>query len=494
MDPTLFIRRPAFDLHRSLRWCLGILLAWALAGCAVAPLTTTQQVAELSRLVKDNDLDGAVALIEQYPGELDDRRGLSVAVRVGNPEAVRFFAKRVGVDAPLDLDDTTALIDSITRAPPASRTHVARALLEMGADPYIEDKFGRSAESLAERRNERELLEIMNRRGGSAQSQPPSRMLSWLADGKRATTLLASNSLGDVAARRGRLAQPKAGLADVPSKPAFLMQAIWLPANPSGNASLAAFRFHADGRGELLRYAVRDKRSETVPGAQVAWEFEGGRLRFFVLSEQFSALCESSTVSSKRLAITCTDYSRAVPAQKVAGGEAGFDNARVLLDQPRVEPPRAGLRQTVRSSTELVAGAQPGCRPKAGAQRVVAGSVRGTSLAGDWYAINQATREIFAPLSGMACRPAEAERAALQACLRSGKGACRSVAGCPAGQVSAVATLPGHAGLWVGCDIGLQQARRKALEACQASAGCDCSLIAVSGQNVNIARQPACGR
>ncbi len=495
MDPTLFIRRSVFDVHRLLRWWCACLLASALAGCTIAPLNTTQQVAELTRLIKENDLDGAVALIERYSGELDDRRGLSVAVRTGNSEAVRFFAKRVGVDASLDLDDTTALIDSITRAPPSSRTHIARTLLDLGADPYVEDKFGHSAESLAERRNERELLEMIGRRENSPQSAPPSRMLSWLPEGKRATTLLASNSLSDGTPRRGRAGvAPKAGLIEAPTASAFLTQAIWLPANPSGNASLAAFRFHADGRGDLLRYSVRDKRSEPVPDAQVAWEFEGGRLRFFVLSEAFSALCESETVSSKRVAITCTDYSRAVPMQKVAGGEASYDNARVLLERPRAAPPRVGLRQTVRSSNEIVAGMEPGCRPKATAQRVVGGTVRQASPAGDWYAINLASREVFAPLSGMACRPAEAERAALQSCRRGSKSACRSVPGCPAGQVSAVAALPGRAGVWVGCDAELRQARRKALEACQASAGCDCNLIAISGQNINIARQPACGR
>ena len=486
--------RPRAGLSRAfLRLvCLLILTTLIFAGCAVAPpLTSSEQVSRLAYLIRAHEFDDAVKLMQEYPENLDDKRALSVAVRIGDPEGVRYFAKRIGVDAHLDLDNTTALIDSITRTPPASRAKVARTLLEMGADPDVEDKFGRSAGALAERRNETELLAMMHRYATSPALAGHSRMLSWFsANRKVALVAQATTGRADVSSRR---APRRAAPAVAPLRPAFLMQRIWLqPAEPGRTLPLAGFRFHADGTGELLRFDARTRRADPVPDASLAWDYTARQLRFLVVGVEFSAQCEARQPAETRMEIVCTDLSRAVGQNVGADDETRTENARNLLT--RQASRRAVAKTTATVTAEVGAELPLGCRASPRSSVIQGGSLKSTDIAGDWYGFNPSNMQIFSPLSGMACRPADAERRAMDQCNRSAGKGCRSVAGCPAGQVSAVAALPGQSGAWVGCATTSREARRKALAVCKQNAGCDCTLLALNGQNINIARQPVCGR
>ena len=469
---------------------LILLVPLILSACAVAPpLTSSEQVSRLAYLIRAQDFDGAVSLMKEYPENLDDKRALSVAVRIGDPEAVSYFAKRIGVDAHLDLDNTTALIDTITRTPPASRAKVARTLLELGADPDVEDKFGRSAGELAERRNETELLGMMQRYAASPALAGHSRMLGWFPANRRVSMVAqASGGRPDVTARSA----PRRGAA-APVRPGFLMQRIWLPPAETGRTlPLAGVRFHADGTGDLLRYDARLRRADTVPDSSLAWEYEGRRVRVFVVGSEFSAQCEADRPTETRMELVCTDLSRAVGQHIGADQETRTETARSLLS--RQASRRTVSRNVAVASAELGGEMPLGCRPGPRTSVIYGGSLKRTDAAGDWYGFNPSRTQIFAPLSGMACRPADAEKRAMSQCTRaSGKG-CRSVPGCPAGQVSAVAVLPGQSGAWVGCDTVAREARSKALAACKQNAGCDCTLLALNGHNINLARQPACGR
>lgn len=76
--------------------------------------------------------------------------------------------------------------------------------------------------------------------------------------------------------------------------------------------------------------------------------------------------------------------------------------------------------------------------------------------------------------------------------VRRRAAACRSVGGCPAGQASALAALPGVEAGWVAFDPDPTTARRKALAACRADLGCDCQLVALAGLNVNTIAGASC--
>jgi hypothetical protein len=133
------------------------------------------------------------------------------------------------------------------------------------------------------------------------------------------------------------------------------------------------------------------------------------------------------------------------------------------------------------------------CRPGKGRPRAAAPQPRAF---GDWHALDVRRLESAAPLSGRMCAQTLARDAALAACRDAagpgGAASCRSVGGCPAGQASALAALPGVDAGWVACDPDPTTARRRALAACRADLGCDCQLVAIAGQNVNTIAGASC--
>jgi hypothetical protein len=160
---------------------------------------------------------------------------------------------------------------------------------------------------------------------------------------------------------------------------------------------------------------------------------------------------------------------------------------RASLDGERQDAPSAPLlpRMTVTLSG---APASAACRP--GKARPKAAQPAPRTL-GDWHALDAQRMTSHAPYSGRMCPQPQARDAAMRECRdTAGPGraaACRSVGGCPGGQTSALAALPGIDAGWVACDADPSAARAKALAACRADLGCECQLVALSGRNTRVA-------
>jgi hypothetical protein len=124
------------------------------------------------------------------------------------------------------------------------------------------------------------------------------------------------------------------------------------------------------------------------------------------------------------------------------------------------------------------------CRPARARPRAAVPQPR---TFGDWVALDVRRFEAVSPTSGLYCMQPAARDAAMRACRGAARGdgaACRSVGGCPIGQATAVAGLPGVDAGWVACDVDLGAARRRALSACRADLGCDCQIVSLSGRNL----------
>lgn len=455
---------------------LLVLLLVALSGaCATGKRWQQDKLDQLEQSIRAREFGRAVALVERYPEVLDDGRALGLAIRIGDPQAIQYFVMRTGVDIELDVDGTTPLIRSITAAPPEARARVVATLLRLGADPARADKYGNTAPDLARRRGEQALLEMMLPQEARA-SGGPSATATWLPD----------NTAADAAGR------PVAGprRAD-PVRPEQLSKDLWTARadDPRRIGPVAAFRFHADGTGQLLKQYVRPNRLEPVGGALLAWALEDGRFSFFVLSSEFSARCEGQSASDTEMRIACTDY-RFPGSQSSAtlSSTLSLDDARIMLGSYAGRPTMVAGNT---SNAILQANRDMACKPRTpSAAATAVPPVRGQAM-GDWYAFDPQQMAIFAPMTGNACLQSEARGAALADCSRHG-GHCVGVGGCPVGQASAVAAVRGHRWAWVGCDPSADRAKRKALEKCRKNAGCDCQLQALNGGNVNTVRQAAC--
>ncbi|MFM1991242.1 MAG: hypothetical protein RJA99_4199 [Pseudomonadota bacterium] len=213
---------------------------------------------------------------------------------------------------------------------------------------------------------------------------------------------------------------------------------------------------------------------------------------------------ERAPTTPGRLELSC----EAVPPP-AAGAARSLDLARAMLDRagtmPSTSPsmlaiasgrvPLPGDARTddashaesapARAAVSL-AGSAPlaACRPSRSRPQAPQPSAR---VLGDWHSLDIQRFESRAPTSGALCPQTVARDAAMAAC-RTGAGrdaaVCRSVGGCPAGQVSVVAGLPGVDAGWVGCAADPALARRHALDACRADLGCDCQVAAFSGRNL----------
>ncbi len=310
------------------------------------------------------------------------------------------------------------------------------------------------------------------------------------------------------AASRGAAEPGHAAPGDAVSGPlapaALLRRSPWRPAvaPAASETTQAAVRFHADGTADVLRVASGAGRPEPLSGSYAAWRIDDGRLRLAMVGDAFSAGCIGGPAPAPggepdRLALSCEP----LPALALVAGAAwSQDLARAMLDE--IEAPQApsivelasgrappeSLGRTVRSALPVALhGSAPGatCRPARARPRAAVPSPR---VFGDWLAMDTRRFEAMAPLSGNLCPQPAARDAALKVCReRAGRhaaAACRSVGGCPVGQVSALVGLPGVEAGWVACDPDPGAARRKALDACRADLGCDCQVVALSGRNL----------
>ncbi|HYF59660.1 MAG TPA: hypothetical protein VEA81_11965, partial [Burkholderiaceae bacterium] len=294
---------------------------------------------------------------------------------------------------------------------------------------------------------------------------------------------------------------PSARAVDVA---ALLRASPWTPVAVRGepSAERVGLRFHADGVVDVLRVRTGSgARIAPMTGAAGAWRVEGGRLQVAVVADAFVAACSGAPRADGALVLACEE--RTAPDRLAAAARTDF--ARTLLEDVganggrpsllaiasdragRASDAGDGMGVAARPRIEAtLAGLGPAaCRPGPGRPPVPSA---GTRL-GDWYAFDVRRFEAVSPLSGRMCPQTSARAAALSAC--SGD-SCRSVGGCPAGQVSALAGLPGVDAGWVGCDANPVAARERALAACRADLGCDCQVVALSGRNLNTLGGGAC--
>ncbi len=491
--------------------------------CACATALGPSPVERLRTLIAAGDIAGVEALIVAWPQDVDTRRALDLAIRGGQLEATRHFVRTADPDAPLDPDATTPLIRAIVDAPSQARAELVAALREAGADPARRDRYGRDARDYAATRGSpelRALLEDVPATRVSVAAQPA--FATWLGVGADAPAVLVSAAVGGpqtgvrpaasgLAARSAsasgaaaRSASAYGVAASSPLAPAALLRGSpWrpAPAPAASETTQAAVRFHADGTADVLRIASGAGRPAPLPGSYAAWRIDDGRLRLAMVGDAFAAFCIGGAVPASDgepdwLALSCEP----LPAlAMVAGAGWSQDVARAMLDEIEarqapsiVELASGRALQEASSRTERSAlpvalhGSAPGatCLPSRARPRAAVPSPR---VFGDWLAMDTRRFEAMAPRSGNLCPQPAARDAALEVCReRAGRNpaACRSIGGCPVGQVSALAGLPGVEAGWVACDSDPGAARRKALDACRADLGCDCQVVALSGRNL----------
>jgi hypothetical protein len=303
---------------------------------------------------------------------------------------------------------------------------------------------------------------------------------------------------------------------------------------PAATPERAGLRFHVDGTADVLRWRAADARPEPMVGFHAVWRIEGGRVEIAVVGDAFAALCvgmlepapppaaasarrraTGSAAPAPRLRLACEEaplarrpgerygpeYARAVLS--LAGGLASAESVVPLQATPVAwamsgadAAPRAAPRRRVEPLAVALGPVSAQCTPStrrprtlapaAGAATHEARGGRPPADFGDAWVFDARRYEAFAPLSGRMCPQPVALQAALAACRAGAPAtACRPVGGCPAGQASALATLPGVNAAWLACGNDAATARRLALAACRADLGCDCQLVAVSGANVN---------
>lgn len=475
----------------AIRRLLLVAALGVLASCATPRPADTPEVRSLARLLSAGDLAGADALIAAHPGALDAGRALDLALRDGDVDAARHFLPRAGADAALDPDATTPLIRAVRDAPPGRRLALVAMLMQGGADPARADRYDRDARDHAAMRNQAELLALLDGRS-AADVGLGATLAAWLG---------APDGTPPVSPSRA---------APVLTRERLLSGSPWRP-GPVGAipADRVAVRFHGDGTADVLRLRAGLLQPEPMPRAGAAWQLERGRLLLSIVGEPFAAVCVGAGTGGT-VSLSCAPRAAPRPLDALHA----IDVATALLSDPDEPPPppsllaiamgRAALPgpaidvaaavgavprlayrpEAPRVATSLRAAPQDGaCSPGRTRPRVPAPAAAGF---GDWYALDTARFAASAPLSGLMCTQAQARLAALQECRSEGgrSARCRSVGGCPVGQVSALAGLPGVDAGWIACGSTFSEARSRARAACRTDLGCDCQIVAVSGANV----------
>jgi hypothetical protein len=472
------VRSAAACVLAAARW--GILaLALGVLGCAKPGTVPPSRVPALQAALVAGDLAAADRLIASE-ASLDAARALDVAIRSGLPAAVRHYLGRAGLEAPLDPDGSTPLIRAVEDAPLAVREEIVTLLLERGASPERADRYGRTARSIAVGAGRTALVARFDAaaRGPNAGQAvaPVPPFAAWLGSG-------ATPSTGGVQV------QPLRAVGSGPLSPTVLIsRSPWQPALGQPNADRIALRFHSDGEADVLRLTPDGRTPELLATGASAWAIEEGRLRLAIVAPAFSTACAGALVDDALL-LECTPQRLPRPIDEAHAR----DLARAALPAPpgpAAVPLEGRAEPTVWPVTLTGVGPLAGCRPRGSDPTPV---VPDSQVRGDWYVLDTATLRVSAPLSGAHCLQTQVQALARRQCEASGATGCVDAGGCPSGQVSALATLPGAVGAWVGCGNAPAEARRRALRRCENEVGCDCQLVALSGANrIPVPRTEAC--
>lgn len=472
----------------------GVLLALALLG-GCAGLTGSGGAASeeaLARALRARDYAAADALIRDDPKRLRGEAVLGVAIRVGDPQAVRVYAQRYGPDLALDGGGSTPLMLAAMTAPRESAGPVASALLEVGADATLRDAAGKLASHHARWRGEFALAGLLDQyaarqRAARERLARPTRVTPWFP----ATTAIRpseGSAHGAVPSRPGatkltavagrkRTGAPVA-VAHGPLSREGLVRVLWAAAEPTaGTDERVAFRFHADGTGQLLRWTAGARRIDSVEPGYLAWELERSRLSFSVLAEDLAAWCVSTAAGGGRVDLDCREFEF-----DTNSFEGDGPRPVVSLDFARVLQESAGARARMMVAARVYGGlepiATPVCTPRGVARAGVTASARPSAVRGDWHVFDPVRFAAFSPAFGPACTSRQAQQAAREQCRRAGGRQCFDVGGCPVGAVSAVASAHGWQQAVLFCDASADAARAGALRECARRSGCDCSLLA----------------
>lgn len=460
------------------RFLWPIALALLVSSCVTQSQSfrTTDRIADLSELLADGNLEQAAFLVDRHRGTLSNNLALDISIREGNLAAVQHFIPLARVNKPIDLDGVTPLIRAVKDAPDGVREKIIRALLDAGADPALNDNFGRSAANYASNGGDYALADFLESEGNIFYSSQPAQRTVWLPqvdieqglNGKKPASKSALYS-------RSPLSRSGTG------RPDLLFASAWVPQTKSGDVNpYAGLRFHADGSGDVVQFTPKNKRLSNRPNSHLAWDYHRDSLYFMVLTNNYASYCQSVAGAPGRFGINCTDYAAA--GGNIAAAlktEVTPDAAKQLLNDPTA---RARLEEVGETISVLETADQLSCKPKRASKAQRTGKSKraaNKSRAGDWVVFDAKRFKTFSAERELVCTQRESRRAAFDNCKAAGS-RCRSVGGCGLGEATAVASVFGHDWAWIGCNADVEFAKRKALEQCRRQAGCDCQVVYTS--------------
>ncbi|MGB7183710.1 MAG: ankyrin repeat domain-containing protein [Burkholderiaceae bacterium] len=439
----------------------------------------TDRISELRQALTDSDLNRADILVERYNTVLSELVALDLAIQVGSVKAVRHFVTSSRVNRALDPDGVTPLIRAVQEAPANAREKIIRALLDAGADPEINDNFGRNAANYAAVAGDLTLAAFLESQGRSFYSSQPAQRTAWLPqididralDATRKRKLSKSERANPVLSK-SPLQRSRTG------RPDLLFATAWVPQVRRGQPGpFAGLRFHADGTGEVMQYFPRNARIENGKPSYLAWDYHRDDLYFMVLTESYASYCKSIAGGPGRFGVSCTDYSAAGGNIRAALGKSvSPDSVKALLDN---STSRAKLQEVGSTSSVLEPSGNKVCKPvraSASTRRGKPLSAASTRQTGEWVVFDARRFTSYSAEKELVCTQREARTAAFNICKAAG-GNCRSVGGCRKGQATVVASVQGHDWAWVGCDANIEAAKQQALQQCRDKAGCDCQVV-----------------
>ena len=467
--------------QRATRVVLAVMFTMALAACVTQSQSfyDTDRIADLQSTLAEGNLDQAEFLIERYDNVLSNQIALDLSIREGNVKAVQHFIPASRVNRALDPDGVTPLIRAVQDAPDDSREDIIRALLKAGADPTVNDNFGRNAANYAAFDGDLALATFLESQGSSFYSSRPAQRTAWLPEIDLEQALDATpskrNRSRNPVLSRSPLKRSRAG------RPDLLFASTWIPGSDApADGPFAGLRFHADGTGEVLEFYPRDDRFSEGVQSHLAWDYHRDDLFFMVLTERYASYCKSIAGGPGKFGVDCTDYSAAGGNVSAALNARLSDaTARRLLDDASA---REQLEEVGKTASVLEPAVDRVCKPRVASKKLREGKPRSaasTRKPGDWVVFDAKRFATYSAENELVCSQREARTAAFELCKASG-GKCRSVGGCRDGNATVVASVHGHRWAWVGCDKDVDVAKALALAECRQKAGCDCQVVYAS--------------
>lgn len=462
---------------------LMALFALGLGACVTQSQSfwDTDRIVDLQEMLADGNMDQAEFLIERYDNVLSNQMALDLSIREGNVKGVRHFVASSSVNRALDPDGVTPLIRAVREAPSGSREEIIRALLKAGADPTVNDNFGRNAANYAAFGGDMALATFLESQGTSYYSSRPAERTAWLPQVDLNRVLNADAGVGkrqsNPVLSRSPLTRSRAG------RPDLLFASTWIPGtNTTTDGPYAGLRFHADGTGEVLEYYPRGNRFNSGVQSHMAWDYHRDDLYFMVLTEQYASYCRSIGGGPGKFGVNCTDYSAAGGNLAAAlSTRLSAATARQLLNDATA---RGRLQEVGKTNSLLEPAVDRVCKPRLAGKRVREGlplKAASTRKVGDWVVFDARRFASYSAENELVCTQREARTAAFEICKASG-GNCRSVGGCRDGKATVVASLQGHGWAWVGCDKNVDVAKALALAECRKKSGCDCQVVYASAK------------